>query len=140
MAGRQDRRMHGSVRRVNGLTKCEVGLQTGRNTSLQPQAELLNRAATYRGKAIAKEVLSILVGLLEPKDGGVLTSPLETRGDVIRLRSLDVPNTLYRNSLSTNSFENSFRDMRKMWRGSERNQPGRGLAGICGDRGRETFP
>jgi len=50
---------------------------------------------------------------LEPKNAEALQSLLEAGDDLIALQSLNVPNTLHRNLLSTNAIENSFRNTRR---------------------------
>ncbi len=76
-------------------------------------ARLFTRLRSVQGKAAAEEVVSELVAFLEPKNAEALKSLHEAGDDLIALQSLEVPNTLHRNLLSTNAIENSFRNTRK---------------------------
>ena len=75
-------------------------------------ARLFKRLRSVQGKAAAEEVVAELVAFLEPKNAEALKSLREAGADLIALQSLDVPNTLHRNLLSTNAIENSFRNTR----------------------------
>ena len=62
---------------------------------------------------VAEEVVGELTSLLKPINAEALIS-LEEAGDELNaLQSLDVPNTLHRNLLSTNAIENSFLNTRR---------------------------
>ena len=50
---------------------------------------------------------------LKPINAEALNSLHEAGEDLIALQSLDVPNTLHQNLLSTNAIENSFRNTRR---------------------------
>ena len=76
-------------------------------------ARLFKRLRSVQGKAAAEEVVAELVAFLEPKNAEALKSLREAGEDLIALQSLDVPNTLHRNLLSTNAIENSFRNTRQ---------------------------
>ena len=54
-----------------------------------------------------------LVTFLKPHNAEALKSLEEAGGELIALQSLNVPNTLHRNLLSTNAIENSFRNTRR---------------------------
>jgi len=66
-------------------------------------ARLFKRLREIQGKQAAEEVVGDLVAFLTPLNAEALNS----------LQSLDVPNTLHRNLLSTNAIENSFRTTRR---------------------------
>ena len=74
---------------------------------------MFKRLRSVQGKAAAEEVVAELVAFLEPKNAEALKSLREAGEDLIALQSLDVPNTLHRNLLSTNAIENSFRNTRQ---------------------------
>jgi len=65
-----------------------------------------------QGKAAAREVVKELEEFLGGKNAEALNSLHEAGADLIALQSLDMPNTLHRNLLSTNAIENSFRNTR----------------------------
>ena len=73
---------------------------------------LFKRLRQVQGKAAAQEVVSELEEFLSGKNAQSLQSLHEAGDDLIGLHSLDVPNTLHRNLLSTNAIENSFRNTR----------------------------
>lgn len=75
-------------------------------------ARLFTRLRRVQGKSAAEEVVTELTTFLEPKNAEALKSLREAGDDLIALQSLDVPNTLHRNLLSTNAIENSFRNTR----------------------------
>lgn len=74
---------------------------------------LFKRLRSVQGKAAAEEAVAELVAFLEPKNAEALKSLREAGEDLIALQSLNVPNTLHRNLLSTNAIENSFRNTRR---------------------------
>ena len=76
-------------------------------------ARLFKRLRGVQGRSAAEEVVVELVAFLEPKNAEALRSLHEAGDDLIALQSLNVPNTLHRNLLSTNAIENSFRNTRK---------------------------
>jgi transposase-like protein len=75
-------------------------------------ARLFKRLREVQGKAAAEEVVKELEAFLKGKSAESLRSLHEAGEDLIALQSLDVPNTLHRNLLSTNAIENSFRNTR----------------------------
>ena len=75
-------------------------------------ARLFKRLREVQGKAAAEEVVKELEVFLKGKNAESLKSLHEAGEDLIALQSLDVPNTLHRNLLSTNAIENSFRNTR----------------------------
>ncbi len=75
-------------------------------------ARLFKRLRQVQGKATATEVVKELIEFLKGKNAESLKSLEEAGEDLIALQSLDVPNTLHRNLLSTNAIENSFRNTR----------------------------
>lgn len=75
-------------------------------------ARLFKRLRAVQGKAAAREVVKELEEFLGGKNAEALNSLHEAGADLIALQSLDVPNTLHRNLLSTNAIENSFRNTR----------------------------
>ena len=73
-------------------------------------ARLFRRLREVQGKAAADEVVAELVALLTPLNAEALKSLHEAGADLIALlHSLEMPNTLHRNLLSTNAIDNSFR-------------------------------
>lgn len=76
-------------------------------------ARLFRRLREVQGSDAAKEVVAELVEFLAPLNAEALKSLHEAGGDLIALQSLNVPNTLHRNLLSTNAIENSFRNTRR---------------------------
>ena len=60
----------------------------------------------------AEEVVDELERFLQGKNAEALNSLHEAGDELIALHSLNVPNTLHRNLLSTNAIENSFRNTR----------------------------
>ena len=66
-----------------------------------------------QGKEAAEEVVRELEAFLKPLNAEALKSLHEAGDDLIALHSLNVPNTLHRNLLSTNAIENSFRNTRR---------------------------
>ncbi len=75
-------------------------------------ARLFKRLRQAQGKEAALEVVSELREFLKGKNAEALNSLEEAGEDLIALQSLNVPNTLHRNLLSTNAIENSFRNTR----------------------------
>lgn len=75
-------------------------------------ARLFKRLREIQGKEAAQEVVKELEEFLQGKNAESLRSLHEAGEDLIALQSLDVPNTLHRNLLSTNAIENSFRNTR----------------------------
>ena len=76
-------------------------------------ARLFRRLRKVQGKAAAEEVVRELRAFLSPINAEALKSLEEAGGELIALQSLDVPNTLHRNLLSTNAIENSFMNTRR---------------------------
>jgi len=76
-------------------------------------ARLFKRLREVQGKEAAEEVVRELEAFLKPLNAEALKSLHEAGDDLIALHSLDVPNTLHRNLLSTNAIENSFRNTRR---------------------------
>ena len=76
-------------------------------------ARLFKRLREVQGKQSAEEVVNELEAFLEPRNAEALKSLQEAGNDLIALQSLDVPNTLHKNLLSTNAIENSFRNVRR---------------------------
>ena len=76
-------------------------------------ARLFKRLREVQGKQAAEEVVGELEAFLEPRNAEALKSLQEAGKDLIALQSLDVPNTLHKNLLSTNAIENSFRNVRR---------------------------
>lgn len=73
---------------------------------------LFKRLREVEGKQAAEEVVKELEVFLRGKNAESLKSLQEAGEDLIALQSLNVPNTLHRNLLSTNAIENSFRNTR----------------------------
>ena len=73
---------------------------------------LFKRLREVQGKQAAEEVVKELEEFLRGKNAESLKSLHEAGEDLIALQSLEVPNTLHRNLLSTNAIENSFRNTR----------------------------
>ena len=76
-------------------------------------ARLFKRLREVQGKEAAEEVVRELGTFLKPLNAEALKSLHEAGDDLIALHSLNVPNTLHRNLLSTNAIENSFRNTRR---------------------------
>ncbi len=76
-------------------------------------ARLFKRLREVQGKEAAEEVVRELEAFLKPLNAEALKSLHEAGDDLIALHSLNVPNTLHRNLLSTNAIENSFRNTRR---------------------------
>ncbi len=76
-------------------------------------ARLFRRLREVQGREAAEEVVGELEDFLKGKNAEALNSLHEAGDDLIALQSLDVPNTLHRNLLSTNAIENSFRNTRR---------------------------
>ena len=76
-------------------------------------ARLFKRLRSVQGKDAAKEMIGELEAFLKPINAEALNSLHEAGEDLIALQSLDVPNTLHQNLLSTNAIENSFRNTRR---------------------------
>ncbi|MFT7633148.1 MAG: putative transposase, partial [Mariniblastus sp.] len=75
-------------------------------------ARLFKRLRQVQGKDAASEVVNELREFLQGKNAESLKSLEEAGEDLTALQSLNVPNTLHRNLLSTNAIENSFRSTR----------------------------
>jgi putative transposase len=75
-------------------------------------ARLFKRLRQAQGREAAMEVVKELREFLKGKNSEALKSLEEAGEDLIALQSLNVPNTLHRNLLSTNAIENSFRNTR----------------------------
>ena len=75
-------------------------------------ARLFRRLREVQGKAAALEVVGELRSFLKGKNAESVRSLEEAGEDLTAIQSLDVPNTLHRNLLSTNAIENSFRNTR----------------------------
>jgi putative transposase len=75
-------------------------------------ARLFKRLREVQGKDAAEEVVQELEEFLEGKNAESRKSLREAGEDLIALQTLNVPNTLHRNLLSTNAIENSFRNTR----------------------------
>lgn len=76
-------------------------------------ARLFTRLRKVQGKKAAEEAVTDLEEFLRPINAEALKSLHEAGEDLIALQSLDVPNTLHTNLLSTNAIENSFRNTRR---------------------------
>ena len=76
-------------------------------------ARLFKRLREVQGKEAAEEVVIELEEFLQGKNAESLKSLREAGEDLIALQSLNVPNTLHRNLLSTNAIENSFLNTRR---------------------------
>ena len=76
-------------------------------------ARLFKRLRKVQGKAAAEEVVSELKSFLKPINAEAFNSLVEGGDELFALQSLDVPNTLHRNLLSTNAIENSFLNTRR---------------------------
>jgi putative transposase len=76
-------------------------------------ARLFKRLREVQGKQAAEEVVGELESFLRPINSVALKSLHEAGEDLIALQSLNIPNTLHRNLLSTNAIENSFRNTRR---------------------------
>lgn len=77
---------------------------------------LFKRLRNVQGKESAREVVGELEEFLRPINSEALKSLNEAGEDLIALQSLDVPNTLHKNLLSTNAIENSFLNVRRKLR------------------------
>ena len=75
-------------------------------------SRLFRRLREVQGKDTALEVVNELRTFLKGKNAESLKSLEEAGEDLTALQSLNVPNTLHRNLLSTNAIENSFRNTR----------------------------
>jgi transposase-like protein len=76
-------------------------------------ARLFKRLREVQGKLAAEEVVGELEAFLKPINAEALKSLREAGEDLIAIQSLNVPNTLHKNLLSTNAIENSFRNTRR---------------------------
>jgi transposase-like protein len=76
-------------------------------------ARLFKRLRKIQGKVAAEEVVGDLKSFLKPINAQALASLEEAGDELIALQSLNVPNTLHRNLLSTNAIENSFMNTRR---------------------------
>ncbi len=76
-------------------------------------ARLFKRLREVQGKQAAEEVVGELESFLRGINSEALKSLHEAGEDLIALQSLNVPNTLHKNLLSTNAIENSFRTTRR---------------------------
>lgn len=76
-------------------------------------ARLFKRLRKVQGKAAAQEVVDELKAFLKPISAEAPASLEEAGNELIALQSLDVPNTLHRNLLSTKAIENSFMNTRR---------------------------
>ena len=76
-------------------------------------SRLFQRLRKVQGKVAAEEVLREIKAFLKPINAEALNSLEEAGDELIALHSLDVPNTLHRNLLSTNAIENSFLNTRR---------------------------
>ncbi|MEM7314423.1 MAG: transposase, partial [Planctomycetota bacterium] len=76
-------------------------------------ARRFKRLRRVQGKAAALEVIGELKAFLQPINAEAFNSLEEAGEELIALQSLDVPNTLHRNLLSTNAIENSFLNTRR---------------------------
>jgi transposase-like protein len=76
-------------------------------------ARLFKRLREVQGKQAAEEVVGELESSLRGINSEALKSLHEADEDLIALQSLNVPNTLHKNLLSTNAIENSFRTTRR---------------------------
>jgi len=75
-------------------------------------SRFFKRLRQAQGREAALEVVQELKEFLKGKNAESLKSLEEAGEDLISLQSLNVPNTLHRNLLSTNAIENSFRNTR----------------------------
>ena len=102
---------------------------------------LFKRLRDVQGKQAAEEVVKELEAFLRGKNAESLKSLQEAGEDLIALQSLNVPNTLHRNLLSTNAIENSFRNTRnklgRVTRFSSRDGSGDSLAFVRVARSRK---
>ena len=73
---------------------------------------LFKRLREVQGEKAGREVLAELEDFLREKNAEALASLGEAGEELIALHVLEVPSTLHRNLLSTNSIENSFRNTR----------------------------
>jgi transposase-like protein len=76
-------------------------------------ARLFKRLREVQGKEAADEVVCELESFLKPLNAEALKSLHEAGDELTTLHSLNVPNTLHKNLLSTNAIENSFRNTRR---------------------------
>ena len=107
-------------------------------------ARLFKRLREVQGKEAADEVVRELESFLKPINAEALASLHEAGDELTALHSLNVPNTLHKNLLSTNAIENSFRNTRrKIGRvtrfRAETNQATRWLA-FCISASRKRLP
>ncbi len=76
-------------------------------------ARLFKRLRSVQGYAAAQEVFAELESFLKPSNAEAFKSLHEAGEDLLALHRLDVPNTLHRSLLSTNSIENTFLNTRR---------------------------
>ncbi len=100
------------------IQRCLVHKQRNIHAKLSKRhwgelARLFRRLREVQGKQAAEEVVGELESFLRPINSEALKSLHEAGEDLIALQSLNVPNTLHRNLLSTNAIENSFRNTRR---------------------------
>lgn len=76
-------------------------------------AQLFSRLRSVQGIEAAEEVFDELKSFLEPINAEAYRSLHEAGEDLLALHRLNVPNTLHRSLLSTNSIENSFLNTRR---------------------------
>lgn len=76
-------------------------------------SRLFKRLRKVQGKDAAEEVVDELRMFLKPINAEAFNSLEEAGDELIALHSLNVPNTLHRNLLSTNAIENSFLNTRR---------------------------
>jgi len=100
------------------IQRCLVHKQRNLRAKLSKRhwgelARLFKRLREVQGKQAAEEVVGELESFLKPINAEALNSLHEAGEDLIALQSLNVPNTLHRNLLSTNAIENSFRNTRR---------------------------
>lgn len=76
-------------------------------------SRLFTRLRNVQGIEAAEEVFGDMKSFLEPLNEEAYRSLHEAGDDLLALHRLNVPNTLHRSLLSTNSIENSFLNVRR---------------------------
>lgn len=76
-------------------------------------SRLFTRLRSVQGLAAAEEVVKELKSFLKPINAEAFKSVQEAGEDLLALHRLNVPNTLHKSLLSTNTIENSFLNTRR---------------------------
>lgn len=76
-------------------------------------AHLWNRLRKAQGPEDGKQALEAIEAFLSDKNAQARESLQEAEGELLTVHGLNVPNTLHRALLSTNSIENAFKNLRR---------------------------